>query len=95
VLLLFNALWHVHEVADFERCMRCVRQHLQPGGIFVLSLYIPAISILARDPDKRYPFSSYIDRKSGMRVLEEFGDWDRTPFGPESNNQIFICEAAR
>jgi hypothetical protein len=30
-----------------------------------------------------------------MRVLEKFGDWDRTPFGPESNNQIFICEAAR
>lgn len=140
VLLLSNALWHVHEVADFERCMRCVRQHLQPGGIFVLSLYIPAISILAREPDKRYPFSSYIDRKSGeeiqvmeqyhyeadtqmgrvvhyrgdtdevvgtlnlrmyfpkeldailqyngMRVLEKFGDWDRTPFGPESNNQI-------
>jgi SAM-dependent methyltransferase len=69
VLLLSNALWHVHEVADFERCMRCVRQHLQPGGIFVLSLYIPAISILAREPDKRYPFSSYIDRKSGEEIL--------------------------
>jgi hypothetical protein len=25
---------------------------------------------------------------NGMRVLEKFGDWDRTPFGPESNNQI-------
>jgi len=147
VLLLFNALWHVHEVADFERCMRCVRQHLQPGGIFVLSLFVPGIPILARDPDKRYPFSSYKDPDSGeeiqvmeqyryepdtqlgrivhykgdtdevvgtlnlrmyfpkeldallqyngMRVVEKFGDWDRSPLGPESNNQIFICEAMR
>ena len=74
VLLLSNALWHLHEVADFEACMRCVRRHLASGGVFVLSLFIPAISILARDPDKRYPFSSYIDRESGekVEVMEQY-----------------------
>lgn len=74
VLLLSNALWHLHEVADFAACMRCVRRHLAPGGIFVLSLFVPAIAILARDPDKRYPFSSYIDRDSGeeVQVVEQY-----------------------
>jgi SAM-dependent methyltransferase len=146
VLLLSNALWHLHEIADFEACMRCVHRHLAPGGIFVLSLFIPALDILARNPDKRYPFSSYTDSNSGeevqvmeqyryepdtqigrvvhykgdtdevvgtlnlrmyfpkeldallayndLRVLGKFGDWDQNPFGPGSNNQIYICEAA-
>lgn len=143
VLLLSNALWHLHELADFAACMRCVHRHLAPGGIFVLSLFVPAIAILARDPDKRYAFSSYIDRESGeevkvmeqyryesgtqigrvvhykgdsdevvgtlnlrmyfpkeldallayngLKIVDKFGAWDRSPFGSESNNQIYLC----
>lgn len=146
VLLLSNALWHLHEIADFAACMRCVRRHLAPGGVFVLSLFIPGIAILARDPDTRYPFSSYVDQESGeevqvmeqyryepdtqigrvvhykgdtdevvgtlnlrmyfpkeldallayngLKVVDKFGAWDRSPFGAESNNQIYRCQVA-
>ena len=32
ILLLHNALWHLHDLSDFEDCIRCVRLHLAPGA---------------------------------------------------------------
>ncbi len=35
ILLLHNALWHLHNLSDFEECIRCVKRHLLPGGFFI------------------------------------------------------------
>lgn len=68
ILLLFNALWHVHERHDFAALMQCVRRHLQPDGLFVLDVFVPALEFLHRDPQQRYPFSSYTDPETGAQV---------------------------
>ena len=67
ILLLSNALWHVHERSDFEALMQCVRRHLEPDGLFVLSVFVPDLDILNRDP-QRYPFSTYTDQETGEQV---------------------------
>ena len=68
VLLLHNALWHLHDLSDFEACMRCVQRHLAPGGYFVLDVLVPGLEILNRDPGRRYPFSRYTDDDTGQEV---------------------------
>lgn len=68
ILLLHNALWHLHDLSDFEECMRCVRHHLTPGGCFILDVFVPGLEILNRDPGRRYPFSQYKDRETGREV---------------------------
>ena len=62
VLLLHNALWHLH---DLEECIRCVRRHIAPGGYFILDVFVPGLEILNRDPSRRYlhfRFSRYSRR---------------------------------
>ena len=51
-------LWHLHDLADFEECIRCVKRHLAPGGYFILDVFVPGLEILNRDPSRRYPFSA-------------------------------------
>ena len=68
VLLLFNALWHLHDLADFEACIHCVKRHLAPGGYFIVDVFVPGLEILNRDPSRRYSFSRYTDDKTGQEV---------------------------
>lgn len=68
ILLLHNALWHLHDLSDFEECIRCVRHHLAPGGCFILDVFVPGLEVLTRDPSRRYPFSRYKDRETGREV---------------------------
>jgi SAM-dependent methyltransferase len=68
VLLLYNALWHLHELSDLERCLACVRRHLKPGGVFILDVFTPSFAYLTRDPNLRYPAYSYVDPQTGELV---------------------------
>ena len=69
ILLLHNALWHLHDLSDFEACMRCVKRHLAPGGYFVLDVLVPGLEILNRDPGrmKSTTRSSTSGRPSGLQ----------------------------
>ena len=68
ILLLANALWHFHTLADFENCIRTVKHHLAPNGLFVLSVFVPNVAILSRDPGVRYPYQDYTDEETGELI---------------------------
>ena len=68
ILLLFNALLHLHERSDFEDCTRCVRRHLSTEGVFVLDVFVPGLEFLTRDPAKRYPAFQYTEEGTGRVV---------------------------
>ncbi len=68
ILLLSNALWHVHERSDFQALMQCVQRHLEPDGLFVLDVFVPNLDILNRDPQQRYPFSTYTEQETREQV---------------------------
>ena len=56
VFLAFNGFAHCEEIDDQVRCLRCCREHLEPGGALVLHM--------------SYPSQSYWLGPEGERVLE-------------------------
>ena len=49
ILLLYNALWHLHDLADFEECIRCVAASSRSGWL----LHFGRLCPWARDPQSR------------------------------------------
>lgn len=47
VFIAGNSLLHLHEADDLVSCFRSVRQHLAPGGRFVLDVFNPSVRVLA------------------------------------------------
>ena len=45
-------------VQDLEKCLSRVREHLTPGGLFVMELYNPSMALLAHG-EERSPFLEY------------------------------------
>lgn len=68
VIFVFNALCHLLTIDDFEACMRCVRQHLAPGGRLIIEVFVPDFQILMRAPDRIFLFSEYDDPDGGGRI---------------------------
>ncbi|MDF1811301.1 MAG: class I SAM-dependent methyltransferase [Verrucomicrobiales bacterium] len=68
ILLLFNSISHLHRRTDVEDCLSCVKNHLRSNGVFVISAFVPAVSILNRDPEIRQNFMEYIDPDNGKTV---------------------------
>jgi len=69
IIFINNALCHLLTLADFEAGMRCVREHLLPDGRFIIDVFVPSLSILMRDPDKRFPFDEYHNPDGGKIVV--------------------------
>ncbi len=51
----FNAFQHLYTREDIEACLRCVREHLAPGGLFLFDVLLPDVEYLSRSPYKRFP----------------------------------------
>lgn len=71
VLLLSNALWHLHDSSDFEACMDVVRRHLSPQGTFYLDVFVPGLDFLTRDPARRYPAFAYFDDSGELQTVTQ------------------------
>lgn len=54
ILAPFNALMHLYHPDAMLRCLRCVRQHLAPGGKFAFDVVNPNPGSLARDERRRW-----------------------------------------
>jgi SAM-dependent methyltransferase len=68
IFIAENSLSHLLERKDVEACFRCVRQHLAPGGRFVVDVFTPSARILARDGAQPYPIGEYEDPDGGGRI---------------------------
>jgi SAM-dependent methyltransferase len=69
IILVSNALWHLHDRESFRQCMRSVRTHLKPGGRFLLSLYVPDLNMLLEPETQRTPFAEYDDPDGRGRIV--------------------------
>lgn len=59
IMLPSNNLGHLHTPEDFEGCASSVRRHLQPGGVFVIDVFVPNLNLLLRDADEEYVLDEY------------------------------------
>jgi cyclopropane fatty-acyl-phospholipid synthase-like methyltransferase len=63
-----NSIAHLTTNADLEMCLARVRESLRPEGGFLIHAFHPSLEFLTRDPQQRYPVSSYADPDSGLPV---------------------------
>lgn len=69
ILFPFNSIALLHHYQDLEACLGCVREHLLTGGVFIISLFNPSLTILSRDPEVYYPHATYDDPLGGGEVV--------------------------
>ena len=79
IIIPFNGIAHLHDLADIESFLKCVKEHLAPEGRFIIDFFNPRLELLVRDPSKRYPAGSYPhpDGK-GEVVITENNSYDTT-----------------
>jgi SAM-dependent methyltransferase len=65
IFIANNSFLHLETRQDIENCLRCVREHLEPDGRFIVDIFTPSIEALARDASKRYSLFEY-DRGSAL-----------------------------
>jgi SAM-dependent methyltransferase len=54
VVLAGNSLAHLTTTEDLRGCLRSVRRHLAPGGLFAFDIVNPDLSFLARPSTRAY-----------------------------------------
>lgn len=148
IFLPFNSVQHLTERSDLEALFDSVHKHLAPGGLFVIDVFNPSLTILTRDPTQRFDARRYIDpdgrgnvimtervryddaaqlnhitwyyeiggqkdaridtftmrcfypqeldmllHYNGFKIVEKYGDFDKSPFTSGAPKQIVVCKA--
>lgn len=68
VIAAFNVLEHLYTRVELEACLRAVRRHLAPGGVFAFDVQLPDPAWLARDPDRRWARTRFTHPTTGKRI---------------------------
>jgi len=71
-----NSLLHLHSIDDLLACFSCVRQHLQPGGVFGFDIFNPNVRILASPREERVPVMRIIHPERGEVSIDSTNDYD-------------------
>lgn len=77
IFLGYNSLSHLHDLDSLERCFSRVREHLRDDGHFAIDVFNPNLTLLSRDPDKRFLVNTYEDPLGrGMVSKWESNEYD-------------------
>lgn len=71
VIFPLNTICHFLRLYELEACLSCVREHLLPGGRFIVDAFVPDQEKLARDPNERFYNSEYEDPE-GMGTVKVY-----------------------
>ena len=73
----FNVLEHLYTRVEVDACLRCVVDHLAPGGAFVFDVQMPDLAWLLRDPNKRWAKTRFTDPTTKRAMYYSTNhDWD-------------------
>ncbi|MHA1932097.1 MAG: class I SAM-dependent DNA methyltransferase [Promethearchaeota archaeon] len=61
IMMPAAAMNWVLENKSIEKCLTCIKDHLNQDGRFIFSLFNPNLEILQRDPSKKYDIDKYPD----------------------------------
>ncbi len=54
IISAFNSFEHLYSRQDIEAALACVKQHLEPDGLFAFDVQMPDFAWLLKDPNKRW-----------------------------------------
>jgi SAM-dependent methyltransferase len=77
VVAPFNVLLHLYDRADVEQFLSRVREHLAPGGSFVMDISTPMPEDLARNPLVAHHAPRFRHPSAGVVRYREHFDYDR------------------
>jgi SAM-dependent methyltransferase len=63
-----NSICHLLTLDDFEKCLKCVKNHLAHNGKFIIDVFVPSVKILSRDENECFPFAEFQDAETGENV---------------------------
>lgn len=69
ITIPFRAFMHLDATEDQIRSLRCLREHLEPGGALVLNLFYPSLEMMARYQDRRIEERRLVDPAAGREVV--------------------------
>lgn len=82
IFIPFNSICHIYKTEDVINFFSCVKKHLKEKGIFIISVFNPAMEYLTRKNDDLYKIYSYND-PYGQGPVEI---WERTDY--DNSTQI-------
>jgi SAM-dependent methyltransferase len=78
VVCTFNTALHLYTRDDVERFLARVREHMTPGGRFVVDINVPSFEDLSRDPRRAFYAPRFRHPTDGRVVKNrEYFDYDR------------------
>ena len=94
IFIGFNSFLHNLTKTDAKNCLKCVNQHLEKNGKFLVSIFVPDPSFLYRDQNTLYPATSFFNYENSQCRIMEINEYDeesqinRLTWSLEKNNQI-------
>jgi 2-polyprenyl-3-methyl-5-hydroxy-6-metoxy-1,4-benzoquinol methylase len=89
IILPSNNLCHLLTIEDVARCLGCVRRHLRTGGRFIISVFVPNMRVLLRDPTEEALMFEYQDPDGRGEVVVT----DTATYEPHTQiRRIITCQ---
>ena len=76
IFIGFNSFLHNLTLIDARNCLRCVYDHLEDKGKFLVSIFIPDPDFLFREPNTFYPATSFFQYKDSQCRIMESNEYD-------------------
>jgi SAM-dependent methyltransferase len=68
IFMPFNSIQHLLDLPSLEACFACVKEHLAPGGRFIVDIFNPSLSKLQFDLTQLNEITGYPDPNGKGRV---------------------------
>ena len=76
IFIGFNSFLHNLTLIDARNCLRCVYDHLEDKGKFLVTIFIPNPDFLFRELNTLYPATSFFQYKDGQCRIMESNEYD-------------------
>jgi 2-polyprenyl-3-methyl-5-hydroxy-6-metoxy-1,4-benzoquinol methylase len=71
IFIPFNSMQHLHDLRSIESFFSNVKKHLAIGGVFIIDVFNPSVSILARGKQDRQKVMDLTDPQTGLKATIE------------------------
>ena len=69
IIITGFAFMHLLSNEELYSHFHCIREHLQPGGVYIIETFNPGLKQLLNDPNEKRPYAEYQDPKTGKHVV--------------------------
>jgi SAM-dependent methyltransferase len=77
IFIPFNSMQHLHDLRSLESFFNQVKNHLTSNGVFIIDVFNPSISILARGKQDRQKVMDLVDPQTGLKAtIDETINYD-------------------